>query len=145
MFRIKDKIIINKKPKLWSSHFGRCPQKLSYPKEFTITKIENLGNHVAIGTKEDYGFDISHLIENNNIKLINESMFRINDKVKCIKCKGKGKGNLEISGSGWKEGLVFTITQINKFGKKENSNSDILFGGKNGYGVYENFVKLMDR
>lgn len=71
-FKVGDKIRIEDKPERWSSLLANnYPLDLIYPEEFIIEGIKDGGYYTAM-VASGYGFDLSHLITENNIKLVEE-------------------------------------------------------------------------
>lgn len=91
-FKEGDKIRIHREPIMWSSAFSDnnpLDGKLSYPRIFIIEKIGNGAfNYLAMRTKDDYGFNLSCLIRNDNIELLtnnkNNFMTKLNSMMKKI-------------------------------------------------------------
>ena len=59
--------------------------------------------------------------------------FKVGQKVRCI------KGIKSVSGDGWEKGEIFTITKV---GPRVDGD-DLIWGAKNGSGVYDNWLKLV--
>lgn len=64
--------------------------------------------------------------------------FKVGQMVICIK---KSNENQNDGGLGWENGLIYKITSVHdSAGCKDNF---IYFGGKNGHGVFESWLKLI--
>jgi len=67
------------------------------------------------------------------------------DWVKCVKNPyGRNSGEEINGGSGWKEDLVFKVSQIS-IGTKSHNYQNILWYNKNDYGVFEDYVEKIDK
>lgn len=76
-FKVGDRVVITNTPKNWASLLcPMCPINLLYPQEVVIEEIKDTGDHISmrgsIG-EDNYGFNLSSLINENNIKLVEKS------------------------------------------------------------------------
>lgn len=76
-------------------------------------------------TTEQFYEEIGHKPEN-------KCKYKVGDHVKCVKT------DEGTTGAGYEEGLVFNVTEI---GEGRLHDCDVLFGGRNGKGVYSAFVE----
>lgn len=71
--------------------------------------------------------------------------FKVGDRVRCNKKPGVFKGDsIYPGGAGFEPLLEFEIKEINKLGQVSDSSIQVLFPGKNGYGVYSDSVELVE-
>jgi len=69
-YKIGDKIKITGRPSCWASGAGgNYPLSLSFPQYHTIEEVVDEGSHISIKADE-YGYDLSHLKEENLIELV---------------------------------------------------------------------------
>jgi hypothetical protein len=59
--------------------------------------------------------------------------FRKGDWVRCLDVSEEGHN---FAGHGFKEGLIFRVTDVSVFGREEA----VYFGGHGGHGVFEKFL-----
>lgn len=70
-------------------------------------------------------------------------MFKVGDKVRCIRESSGECGDSTYGGSGWEKGLEFTVTEINLHGNDYAEKGHVYWGGKNQGGVYGNWLELV--